>query len=378
MIPLRLQADFTSASTSRPFVIKIEECPQNAKLRGRGSLQSLGNHQVRCDCEYGAFSFRLPRNTHLTGDVLLCVPERGIVQRLLRRDSRHNTLLFTEQCDQLCIMCSQPPRQTDDSWRFPLYREAIRLSDTGAQIGISGGEPTIYKRELLELLSTAAEGRADVSFHVLSNAQHFDRMDLPLLSRIHSRLSVTWGIPLYSCRASVHDTVVQKRGAFDQALDGLYILAGAGATIELRTVLQASTAYELPRMAKFVRLHLPFISIWSIMGLEPVGYARANWDAISFDHSQFPDPLVHAVRVAHVLGLTVQLYNLPLCTVPAELRPYCADSISDWKRKFLRSCAPCTEQDQCCGFFEWYGGSATWSQTQPLIAGLPEESHAKA
>src|SRR5690242_20302197 len=42
----------------------------------------------------------------LDGDVLLVDPVSRIAQRLIRARSSHNTFLITEQCDQLCIMCS--------------------------------------------------------------------------------------------------------------------------------------------------------------------------------------------------------------------------------------------------------------------------------
>src|SRR4051812_2301972 len=53
----------------------------------------------------------------LDGDVVLVQPQArpgasGRIERLLRADSKHNTLLVTERCDQLCVMCSQPPKKT--------------------------------------------------------------------------------------------------------------------------------------------------------------------------------------------------------------------------------------------------------------------------
>src|SRR5690606_40913863 len=59
-------------------------------------------------------------------------------------DSRHNTLLVTERCDQLSVMCSQPPKKQHTDL-FPLLKQACLLAPKGATIGFSGGEPTLYQ-----------------------------------------------------------------------------------------------------------------------------------------------------------------------------------------------------------------------------------------
>src|SRR5262245_1385665 len=43
------------------------------------------------------------------GDVVQLFPN-GTVQVLYRRSSNHNTILATERCNSLCLMCSQPPK----------------------------------------------------------------------------------------------------------------------------------------------------------------------------------------------------------------------------------------------------------------------------
>ena len=52
------------------------------------------------------------------GDVVLMTPS-GRISVLYRKASRHNTILSTERCNSLCLMCSQPPQPEDDSYRVP-------------------------------------------------------------------------------------------------------------------------------------------------------------------------------------------------------------------------------------------------------------------
>ena len=117
-----------------------------------------------------------------------------------------------------------------------------------------------------------------------------------------------------------------------------------------------------------IRGVLPFVATWALMGLEPIGYAKANFKHLFFDHSKFPWPIINAIRISQLRNFNCQLYNIPRCTIPVEFRGHCTDSISDWKRKFLPECAECVEQDECCGFFEWYNEKSAWSGVSPILA----------
>lgn len=372
MIDLHLSAEFETKSA--PFVVRLQVFKKGAVSETTAEASdttavSDGAGRYHCQAEKGSFTIDCPEEVSLDGDVLLCVPSRGKVHRLFRSTSKHNTLLFTERCDQLCVMCSQPPKNTDDSWLFPLYEEALLLVSRDAVIGISGGEPTLYMDSLLGMIERVYERRPDISYHILSNGQHFTEDDRDRLARIHRNGLVQWGIPLYSHAAATHDRIVGKEGAFDPLMNNLFLLGSTGARVELRTVITALNILDLPGIARFVARHIPFITDWAIMGMEPIGYARANREQIFFDHSAFPEPLVSTAAIASILGLPCHLYNIPLCTVPPQVRPYCVDSISDWKKKYLPECEECDEKHNCTGFFEWYDPNWSWSGVGPIRHG---------
>lgn len=328
------------------------------------AIDSSGN----ITCSVGGQGLRVTGipGDDLSGDVLLCRPRDGEALRLIRRNSRHNTILFTERCDQLCAMCSQPPNSRDYSPMFPFYRNAMLLADKETRIGISGGEPTLYLPELLKIFEDIASLRSDLSLHILSNGQHFTEKFDERLRNIHADVDILWGIPLYSHNAVLHDEIVGKLGAFEQLLNNLYRLGASGASIELRTVVTARNVMDLPHLANFIATHLPFISYWAIMALEPIGYAKANKEQLFFDHSVFPEPITSAVTIAKTKGVEAQLFNFPLCTIPQKYRDYCNKSISDWKRKYLEICDPCLQQENCTGFFEWYNNDWAWEGVSPI------------
>jgi len=300
----------------------------------------------------------------LEGDVLLVQPGGKRVERILRARSPHNTLLVTERCDQLCVMCSQPPKKSHVD-RFALLEQACLLAEPDLLIGISGGEPTLFKDQLLSMMERVLAARPDLSFHVLTNGQHFAEDDIERLSAPTYR-KVSWGIPLYAPSAELHDEIVGKQGAFDALQDSFTNLLMAGGRIELRTVLLSSNLDALPDLASFVTSRLRFVEAWSIMQLEHIGFAKGRWNKLFVDHRQQFGLLAQAIDLALLHGVRAQLFNFPRCTVPQAYRSLAPASISDWKRKYPSACAPCRERLQCSGFFEWHPDEHAGMIVEPL------------
>lgn len=359
MIPLTLGA---RGEAAQPFVARVRYEGSDLGI-GDARLIAEADGELAFASEHGLFALAA-RGLSLDGDILLVDPDRGAAERILRADSRHNTLLVTERCDQLCVMCSQPPKKTHVD-RFRYFREACLLAPDGMLIGVSGGEPTLYKQELLQLVEGTLAKRPDLAFHILSNGQHFDAADVERLRNpIYRR--VVWGIPLYSAEPDIHDDVVAKPGAFERLEQSFGALLEAGARIELRTVVMDSTVRGLARLAERIAARLNFIESWSIMQLENIGFARNRWGRLHYDHSDDFAPIAEGLNIAQLHGINARLFNFPLCTVPANYRHLAPPSISDWKRKFAPSCGSCRAQHQCSGFFEWHPEAGLMEKVAPL------------
>jgi len=343
MIPLRLSA---RAEASTPFVTRL-----NDGKRGASLVAADGLHSVFAG-DAGLFEINGVAAKDMAGDVILVDPRRGIAERLFRSGSVHNSLLVTERCDQLCVMCSQPPKKTHHD-RFDHFEAACLLADENAVVGITGGEPTLYKERLFQLIERVLAVRTDLSFHVLTNGQHFDETDVERLRQPCFR-AVQWGVPLYSSEASLHDDIVGKPGAHRRLLESLPRLMRAGAHVELRTVLLTTNAAQLPTLARFVSSHLRFVDAWSIMQLENIGFARNRWAELYYDHRVGFQPIAEALDISALYGVNARLFNFARCGVPGPYRSFAKPSISDWKRRFPSECVPCRERQLCAGFFEWH------------------------
>lgn len=350
MIALRLRID--PLPIVEPLIVRLRDDRNCDPKPEEAVLVSRHEDYREYDFEGFGLTVHVPSSVSLDGDVLMIMPGQKSAHRLIRADSQHNTFLVTEQCDQLCVMCSQPPKKHHTDL-FAQFEEAAKLAPAGAYIGISGGEPLLHKQRLFAFLLNIRATRPDLRFHILTNAQHFESTDMDTLDKI-GRDRVLWGIPLYSSRPEIHDEIVGKSNAFETLETNLALLMRAGATVELRTVIMRQNADQLPELADYIAMKAPFINVWAIMQLENIGYGRMNWAKIFQDTSVTFQPVKTAINLATAHGLEVTLYNFPLCSVPPGYRQFASSAISDWKQKYLGFCDGCNSRLTCGGFFEWY------------------------
>jgi len=348
MIPLTLK---TVTDAEEPFVARLRNTANGQTEHDAVLIADDGHTALYCG-RAGLIEINGVPPHELDGDVVLVSPASNRLERLVRAASPHNTLLVTERCDQLCVMCSQPPKKTHVD-RFGALTEAALLAPPNCVLGVTGGEPTLYKEQLFGMIEQVLAQRPDLKFHVLSNAQHFDPADVARLRNPLYR-KVEWGIPIYAAGSTLHDEIVGKAGAFDRLEESLALLLAAGAAVELRTVVLSSNVDSLPTLARFVVSRLRFVEAWSIMQLENIGFARGRWLQLYVDHVGNFAPIAEALGVAVLHGMKVRLFNFARCTVPAEFRDYAVASISDWKRRYATACTECNERDLCSGFFEWH------------------------
>tara|TARA_R110000868_G_scaffold162329_12_gene393496 strand:- start:17989 stop:19086 length:1098 start_codon:yes stop_codon:yes gene_type:complete len=354
MLELQVRARLDAPHTA-PFVIKVlgenEAAPVTAQPQELAFIRDQRDGEVEIDTHWGVLTLS-GTDASFIGDVLFVDPISGIAQRWFRRGDTQNTLLITERCDQLCVMCSQPPKKSHTDY-FAHFERACLLADANADIGLSGGEPTLFKDQIFSLVRNVVTRRADIRFHILTNAQHFQRSDIETLHAL--RGDIVWGVPVYSSNPATHDQLVGKLGAFERLEASLGLLYEANAAIEIRTVLMRQTIGGLGALARWLSARLCDANCWAIMQLEKQGFAKGRWDDQFFDHSTDFTAVGDAISMALAQGLDTLLYNVPRCTVPAEFRDLCPSTISDWKRDYRPECQACNAKSLCSGLFAWHG-----------------------
>jgi len=298
-----------------------------------------------------------PELAHLNpGDIIHVPAGARRVTVLWKNSARHNSLLLTEQCDNYCLMCSQPPKNRDDSWLFDRARKVISLLPEGARsLSLTGGEPTLHADALISLLEHCKQVAPELSIHLLSNGRRFAD---PAFARRYAAAGladIMAGIPVYAPEPGLHDFIVQAAGAFDETIHGILNLASLGQAVEIRVVVQRHTVPVLAGLATFIVRNLPFVAQVALMGLEMTGLARPNSALVWADPADYQRELAEAAGILVTAGIPARIYNHQLCVLDQRLWPYAVRSISDWKNDYLDICRSCSVRDACGGVFTTSG-----------------------
>lgn len=286
------------------------------------------------------------------GDILGFHPASSRFRTLYRRTSAHNSFLVTDRCNHYCLMCSQPPKDVDDSWILQEMRQALPLVDKQTRsIAFTGGEPLLDWPGFMAILSDCRDVLPQTAIHVLSNGRAFAVANVVKAWAGIGHPNLTVGIPIYAAVDNVHDYVVQAKGAFDETVLGILKLKDKGQRVEVRVVLHAITAPRIVDTCRWLARNLPFVDHVALMGLENTGFAIANDDLLWIDPIDYREELAEAVDILAAARVKVSVYNLTRCVLEPSVWKHAAQSISDWKNNYLPQCAPCEEKTRCSGFF---------------------------
>jgi len=296
----------------------------------------------------------LPPDLHYLGaeDVVRYNPHTGNFRALYRRSSPNNSLLVTERCNSKCLMCSQPPRDIDDSYVVDALMEAIPLiSRATPAMGFTGGEITLLQDRFIGLLRATKNYLPDTRLDVLTNGRLLSYLQYAQKIADVGHPQLILCIPLYSDVDTLHDFVVQAKGAFDQTTRGIINLARVGVATEIRVVIHQQTYKRLPQLAEFIARNFPFVAHVALMGLEMTGFTKANLEALWVDPVDYRSELSEAVEILSCAGLHTSIYNHQLCLLPEYLWAFARQSISDWKNIYMPECDGCSKMRECGGFF---------------------------
>ncbi len=286
------------------------------------------------------------------GDIIKFEPHSRSLRTIYRRNSNYNSLLVTERCNSYCLMCSQPPKNRDDSYIVNELLEAIPLmSRQTVELGITGGEPTLLGDDLIRIINCIKNNLPFTSIHVLTNGRNLSDLEYTKKIAKINHPDIMFGIPLYSDISNLHDYVVQADGAYDETIKGIINLKRLGQKIEIRVVLHKQTYLRLPQLAEFIVRNLLFVDHVALMGLEMMGFTKPNLSVLWIDPTEYQYELVEAVNILSSFKMNVSIYNHQLCLLDPKLYRFNRKSISDWKNEYMPVCDKCVKKNECGGFF---------------------------
>lgn len=285
------------------------------------------------------------------GDIIQITPD-GIISLLWeKRLNPHDfTLFITHQCNANCVMCPQPPKKDEYSLLDTnkkileyLSKEPIKM------IGITGGEPTLKKNDLLELTRLAYKHYQSTHINLLTNGKK--------LSDFHYAKELALSNPnITFCISFPSDNIedfneIMKADIYADVLKAIQNLAILRQSIELRIVILKQNYQRLQEISQFIYRNFPFVYHIAFMGMEVTGHAFDNIDDINIEPSLYNDNLLHAVQFLHQRDMHVSVYNIPFCLVDKRLWKFVKNSISKWKQSYNPECSLCSKKSTCSGIF---------------------------
>ena len=283
------------------------------------------------------------------GDIIL-IDDR-VITVLWEQSSNHNAIMVTNQCNSNCIICPQPSCNDPKDLHINNMRMLRLISNhTIKNIGLTGGEPTVHLERCIDIIKECKKRFPKASIAILTNGRLLS-MDniLKLLSVGHPNLMFC--IPIYADNSFIHDFITRCPGSFSDTLNSIQNLAILKQKIELRIVITKQNYQRLKNISEYIFRNFPFCVHIAFMGMEICGFADSNKDEVWIDPHQYITELCEAVRHLHQRNMNVSLYNIPLCLIPQNYWRFAADSISDWKKGYSKTCDKCIVKTSCPGLF---------------------------
>lgn len=220
---------------------------------------------------------------------------------------------LTMACNERCPFCNVP---AEDFPSRPTPQDEVEAQlqafvAAGEQtLTITGGEPTLLRRRLVELVRRARSlGLAHVELQtnavLLTPERAQELADAGLTSAF---------VSLLSDQPHHHDELAGLAGAFPRCLAGIDALLDVGVTVTLNPVFATQTQDRVPEYVAFVAQRLPRVRHISLSAVQPHGRARDNLDLLP-DYAVL-GPSIRAARdVARDAGITLlnPYCGLPLC-----------------------------------------------------------------
>ena len=283
------------------------------------------------------------------GDVV-SLDKEGNIGVLYEKNSIHNAILATEECNCDCIMCPQPRKKEQES-KTSFNLKLISLMDESTKLlGITGGEPTLIGEEFFEIINACKKYIPEAQIDILSNGMKFSDFEYVKKIVLLQHPNILFAVSLYADTDNEHNNIVQAKG-FHKTIQGLYNLALFNQKVEIRVVIHRINYKRLPKLAEFIYHNSPFAYHIAFMGMETVGLAQRNIEKLWIDPHEYIPQLKDATIYLAQRDMHVSLYNLQLCILPEELRLFSAKSISLWKNIYLDECEKCGLRNDCGGFF---------------------------
>lgn len=298
-------------------------------------------------------------------DDILYINAFGTVKRVYESESRTVDFMMTIHCNSNCVMCpvSEGARQSNEDGYHEWLLDLIDILPNDIEhICITGGEPTLIADRLFVIIEKLTQKFPYAEYQVLTNGRSCANSDF--CKRIVDALpgNTLFGIPLHAGNEDLYDSIAQVKGGFTQVVQGIKNLVKNRARVEVRVVVSKMNAASMDELARFILDNLRGIRFVTFMGIETMGNAVKNYDAIWIDYASATKAFESAIDLLIAGGTDVMIYNYPLCCIKEKYWLLARRSITEHKVRYYEQCDICLVKSACSGFFQ-----STFNVAKPKI-----------
>ena len=255
----------------------------------------------------------------------------------------------TNQCNSNCIMCPDSVKlrtRPNEVTRENLLEKIGEINPEAEHVDITGGEPTLLKEQLPELIEAVFRQAPDAEVLMLSNGRSFAAGGYTeqFSAFAHRRLKIE--IPIHGDCAEMHGRIAGCPESFVQTRAGIHHLLEAGVEVGIRIVVSRLNYSRLNELIRFISREFPEIRYVNLMGMEVLGNAWKNREQVWIEFDEVKDSLQQAVEQCFACGIIPSLYNYPLCLFDRKYWYCYRNSISDYKIRYFEECEKCTEKSR--------------------------------
>lgn len=277
-----------------------------------------------------------------------------ILSQLYDNSSTDNSFFITPKCNSNCIMCPSPDvsrKQPNCADSNKLIEIAKHIPSSARHLTITGGEPFMIGPQIFDFIEFLQRKFYCTDCLILTNGRVFAvERYAELLQQSMPRNTIV-AIPVHGSTPEKHDQITRAEGSFVQSVLGIKRLLKLGIRIELRIVVTKLNADDVINIASLIIDEMPKIEHVCVMAAEMTGNARQNIEQVWLPYKEAFKRIKPAIRLLIRNGITVRLYNFPLCAVGKEYITLCNKSISPEKVRFDECCKACILRSACGGIF---------------------------
>ncbi|OAA91087.1 His-Xaa-Ser system radical SAM maturase HxsC [Clostridium ljungdahlii] len=293
-------------------------------------------------------------DTLVDKDVIEMDTDRSTIKVLYRANSTDNVLMLTNKCNNNCIMCpdSLKVRTENKNISLSILKKYIELIDKEVKfLCITGGEPTLLKKDFIEIVRYLGEKLPETEYLLLTNGRMFYNKNFVEAFLKSTPKNLITAIPIHGHYPELHDSISGVKGSFIQSFYGLKNLYELGGKIEIRVVINKLNYNVITNIAAMISNYFPKVVRVNFMAMEMLGNAVVNKEKVWIDFNSVQEKLKEAAFILLKGGIEVGIYNFPLCSLDESVWNLSVRSISDYKIRYKEQCKECSVMKNCGGFF---------------------------